>query len=174
MGHRSNYNGSMILLISLLTSLSFASIVQDDVSITEKHSYSFKEVCEKMLKFEAPLIEVVSGTTLDCMSKKVEVSDFCDKELVQDPYYLRGYVDREKKLVHCQSGKKVIFRYQCVKLADKELCSKEPKAACEFIKHKLARRLDLVEHSFSKNPKGIKELSCKFESLPLKKNHGSL
>lgn len=164
----------MIFLLPLFSLLSFASIVQDDVSITEKKTYSLKQVCEKMLKFEAPLIEVENGTTLDCMSKKINVSDFCEKELVQDPYYLRGYVDEEKKLVHCQSGKKVVFRYQCVKLSDKELCSKEPEAACDFIKHKLARRLDIVDSFFSKNAKGIKELNCKFESLPLKKNHGSL
>lgn len=148
-----------------------ARIVQDDVSVTEKHSYPFQQVCQKMLGFEAPLIEIVSGTVLDCMSRKIDVSDFCEKEQAADPYYLRGYVDGEKKLVHCHSGKKVNFRYQCVKISDKELCSKQPKTACEFIKHKLARRLDLVESTFTKNPKGIKELNCKFESLPLKK-HG--
>lgn len=126
-----------------------------------------------MLGFEGALIEVINSTTLDCMSKKVNVSDYCEKELAADPYYLRGYVDEEQKLVHCQSGKKVNFRYQCVKLSDKELCSQEAKKACGVIRHKLARRLDLVESSFSKNPKGIKELSCRFESLPLSK-HGTL
>ena len=163
----------MILLL-LVSQLSFASIIQDDVAVTEKRSFAFKQVCEKTLGFESPLIEAKSGTVLDCMSRKVDVSDFCDKELVTDPYYLRGYVDEEKKLVHCHSGKKVNFRYQCVKLSDRELCSKEPKAACEFIKHKLARRLDIVESQFSKNAKGIKELQCRFESLPLKRTNGSL
>lgn len=120
-----------------------------------------------MVTHEAPLIDAVSGTELDCMGKKVEADKFCDKELAADPYYLRAYIDKEKREVVCQSGKKVLFKYICVKLSDKALCSKDAKTSCTSIQQKLAKRLDMVHSSFTKNEKGIKQLNCYFESLPL-------
>ena len=149
-------------------SFSYAGVVRDDVTVTEKSSFSWKTVCSKMVAHESPLIEPVSGTQIDCMGKKVDVSDFCSKELAHDPYYLRGYVREETKEVVCQSGKKVSFKYQCVRLADKKLCSLSAETACEEIRRKLARRLDIVHRSFTQNDKGIRELNCYFESLPLK------
>jgi hypothetical protein len=151
-----------------LLSFAYAGVVKDDVSATDKVSFSWKTVCAKSVSHESPLIEYVSGTEIDCMGKKVNVSDFCFKELAQDPYYLRGYANESTKEVICHSGKKVIFKYQCVRLADKNLCSKSAEAACKEMQHKLARRLDIVHQSFTKNEKGIKELNCYFESLPLK------
>lgn len=106
------------------------------------------------------------------MGKKVSVGKFCEKELAADPYYLRGYIDKSSKQVVCVSGKKVLFKYLCVKLSDKSLCDGEAKASCQFIQEKLAKRLDLVHSSFVKNPKGIKQLNCFFESLPLKDRDG--
>lgn len=102
------------------------------------------------------------------MGKKVEVGLFCDKQLAADPYYLRGYIDKDKNEVVCVSGKKVLFKYLCVKLSDKALCSQEAEKACEYIQAKLAKRLDIVHAAFIKNEKGIKQLNCFFESLPLK------
>lgn len=123
-----------------------------------------------MVSHESPLIDVVSGTELDCMGKKVEVSRFCEKAMAQDPYYLRAYVDKESKEVVCHSGKKVLFKYQCVKLADRKLCDSDAKVSCEEMKKKLAKSLDIVHASVTKNEKGIKELNCYFESLPLKEH----
>ncbi|MFP5387610.1 MAG: hypothetical protein ACLGHN_16155 [Bacteriovoracia bacterium] len=157
----------MTFLFLLFPILSFAHIVQDDVSITEKSRHSFKTVCAKMFSHDSPLIEVASGTVLDCMGKKLEVGKYCEKAMAADPYYLRAYIDQKSKEVVCVSGKKVLFKYQCVKLSDKSLCSQEAKASCKYIQGKLAKRLDLVHFSFVKNEKGIKELNCFFESLPL-------
>lgn len=158
-----------------LSAFTFAHVVKDEILTTDKTTHSFKSVCEKMIPHESPLIEIVSGTVLDCMGKKITVGDFCEKELAQDPYYLRGYIDSTKKQVVCISGKKVYFKYQCVKLADKALCDIDSAKSCAVIKAKLARRLDLVHHSFTKNQVGIKELNCLFESLPLsEKKNGSL
>ncbi len=148
--------------------IAFSSIVQDDVSTTDKIRFPFTTVCQKMVTHESPLIDVVSGTELECMGKKVDVGAFCDKEMAADPYYLRAYVDRATKEVVCHSGKKVLFKYQCVKLTDRKLCESTAKASCEEMKLKLAKRLDIVHSSFTKNEKGIKELNCYFESLPLK------
>lgn len=101
------------------------------------------------------------------MGKKIEVRAFCEREMVQDPYYLRAYVDRDKKEVVCVSGKKVLFKYQCVKLADHRLCQDDPKRSCAFIQDKLAKSLDLVHSSVVKNEKGIEQLNCFFEAIPL-------
>ncbi len=158
----------MILTLLLFSSLSFAGVIKDDVATTEKARFDFKTVCSKMVTHESPLIEVVSGTELDCMGKKISVNKFCEKEMVQDPYYLRAYVDRDMKEVVCHSGKKVLFKYQCVKLTDRSLCESAAKNSCTQIKEKLAKSLDLVHASTTKNEKGIKELNCYFESLPLR------
>jgi hypothetical protein len=157
----------MVLLLFFITAL-HAHVIQDDVSITDKIPFEFKSVCEKMVTHESPLIEVASGTELDCMGKKVSVGEFCFKEMAADPYYLRGYVDKANKKVVCMSGKKVLFKYLCTKLSDREICERDDLKACGFIQEKLARRLDLVHHSFTKSEKGIKQLNCFFESLPLK------
>lgn len=158
----------MIQFLILLISLADAGVVKDEISVTDKVSFSWKSVCLKMVTHESPLIEPVSGTEIDCMGKKVNVSDFCEKELGHDPYYLRGYVAEASKEVVCQSGRKVNFKYQCVRLADKRLCGQSAEVSCNEIKQKLARRLDVVHHSFTKNEKGIKELNCYFEALPVK------
>ena len=160
----------MIFAILLLPLFAFSNVIQDDVSTTDKIRFSFKTVCQKMVTHETPLIEIVSGTVLDCMGKKIEVGNFCDKEMAADPYYLRAYVDRESKEVVCHSGKKVLFKYQCVKLSDRILCDSKAQASCQQMKQKLAKRLDLVHASIIKNEKGIKELNCYFESLPLKES----
>ena len=158
----------MIFAILLLPLFAFSNVIQDDVSTTDKIRFSFKTVCQKMVTHETPLIEIVSGTVIDCMGKKIDVGNFCDKEMAADPYYLRAYVDRESKEVVCHSGKKVLFKYQCVKLSDRILCDSKAQASCQQMKQKLAKRLDLVHASIIKNEKGIKELNCYFESLPLK------
>lgn len=156
-----------ILLLLLFPFFVEAHVIQDDVATSGKESFSFKTVCQKMVSHESPLIEAVSGTELDCMGKKVSVGLFCEKELAADPYYLRGYVKKDSKEVICVSGKKVLFKYLCVKLSDKALCGSEAKKACVFIQNKLAKRLDLIHNSFTENEKGIKQLNCFFESLPL-------
>ena len=160
----------MIFAILLLPLFAFSNVIQDDVSTTDKIRFSFKTVCQKMVTHETPLIEIVSGTVIDCMGKKVDVGNFCDKEMAADPYYIRAYVDRESKEVVCHSGKKVLFKYQCVKLSDRILCDSKAQASCQQMKQKLAKRLDLVHASIIKNEKGIKELNCYFESLPLKES----
>jgi hypothetical protein len=101
------------------------------------------------------------------MGQKIEVGDFCDRELAADPYYIRAFVDRENKQVVCHSGKKVLFKYLCVKLSDREICNAEAKKNCLNFGEKLAKRLDLVHSSQIKNEKGISQLNCFYESLPL-------
>lgn len=159
----------MIFFIILISKFSFSHIVLDEVLTTDKIKYSLKDVCSKMVIHESPLIDIISSNTIDCMGKKIEVKDFCDKAMVQDPYYLRAYVDEASREVICHSGKKVNLKYQCTKISDQHLCVKDVKRNCLYFKEQLAKRLDYVEGSFSKSAKGVKEINCKFESLPLLK-----
>jgi hypothetical protein len=120
------------------------------------------------------LIDAVSGTELDCMGKKVAASEFCEKVLAHDPYYLRAYVDAATKEVVCLSGKRVVFKFQCVRRTHAELCAASAKVACEEMKSKLAHRLELVHSSHTRTDKGIKELNCYFEALPAAESHARL
>jgi hypothetical protein len=153
----------MIFALLFFPLISFSHIIQDDVSSVERARFSFKYACSKMGFADSPLIDH-QANQLDCMSRKFEVSDFCGKELAADPYYIRAYIDGEKQEVVCVSGKKVIFRYQCVKLSDRAMCSAEPKKACTHIHKKLAFRLSLIHSSFVTTEKGIKQLNCFFDS----------
>ena len=164
----------MVFTFLFLSILSFAGVVKYDVTTTDTAEFSFQTACSRSFSHDSPLIEAKSSTELDCMSKILVAGDFCAKALAGDPYLLRGEVDAEKKLIRCYSGKKAILKYQCVKFSDRDLCHK-PKEACEKMKHKLARRLDIVHSSVTKNEKGVQELNCYFESLPLKEEfRGSL
>ncbi len=156
----------------LLPFLGFAHIIQDDVAVIKKTHHTFNYVCEKSGYPDSPLIEISTGTILDCMSKKVDVGQFCDRELVTDPYYLRGYIDQNKKEVVCVTGKKVLFKYLCI--SKKAPCSMEALNACKYIQDKLAKRLDLTDSFFDRNNKGVKQLNCSFESLPLKRKDSLL
>lgn len=164
----------MIFAFLLFPLLSFSGIIKYDVSTTDKASFSFQTACNRMFRHDSPMIDVVSGAELDCMSRKLLVADFCDKELAHDPYLLRGEVDAEAKKVHCYSGTKVILKYQCVKLSDREICA-NAENSCKDMQKKLARRLDIVHSSVTRSEKGIKELNCYYESLPsTEKKNGTL
>lgn len=160
----------MILFI-LIPFFSWAHIIQDDVSVQEKFRHSLKYVCSKSGYPDSPLIDVISGTQINCMGRKVTADDFCDREIASDPYYVRAFIDKEKQEIVCVTAKKVLFKYLCVKLTDKALCSVEATKACAYIQKKLAKRLDLIHSSFINNPKGIKQLNCFFDSLSLKEKN---
>jgi hypothetical protein len=164
----------MALLFFLLLNSAFAGVLKDEVLVTTRQRFAWASVCQKLVSHESPLIDAASGTELDCMGKKVSVSEFCEKELAQDPYYLRAFVEEATKEVVCLSGKRVVFKYQCVRRSDEELCGPKPQEACQQLKLKLARRLDLVHSSHTRSEKGVKELNCYFESLPLKESLGQL
>jgi hypothetical protein len=143
--------------------LAFAHVIQDDVSISGKVTFDLSYVCQRMVSHQAPLIDIISGTEIDCMGKRISVANFCEQELAQDPYYLRGYVMPAERQVACLSGKKVIFKYLCVKLSDQQYCGVKAAAACSLIQAQLARRLQLVNASFTSNSRGIKQLNCYFD-----------
>lgn len=154
------------LFISFLffPQITWGKVLVDEISNTSKETFSLKEFCNEMVTHPTPLVEVKSLGVVDCMGKKVKVSDFCQKKMVTDPYYLRGYA-RDNQ-VECISGKKVIFKYTCKE--NDLLCSKDAKSTCEVLREKLAYRLDLVHSALLAKEKN-KQLNCFYESLPLKK-----
>lgn len=153
------------LFISFLLTpqLLWGAVLVDEISLTSKETFSLSEFCQEMVTHPTPLIEVKSISTVDCMGKKVSVSDFCQKKMATDPYYLRGYAKKDH--VECLSGKKVIFKYGCRKTD--HLCASEAKTSCENLRAKIAYRLDIVHSSIIPKESG-KQLNCYFESLPLK------
>lgn len=137
-----------------------AKILKDEVISIGEEEYSFSSVCKKMLKMNAPLIEIKNISNLDCMGKIVPVYKFCDEQLADDPYYIRGYIDKIKRKVVCKKGKKVILKLTCdspgVNCKDTEL-------ACFNLQQKYAARLKLDHHSKFKNKK-VDVLNCYFSS----------
>ncbi len=159
------------LFVTLFISLfAFSHVIKDDVQTTDKFIFKFGDVCSKMVAHESPPIDPLSVTTLDCMGSKVSVSEFCNRELAHDPYYIRGYISAKNNHVVCHSGKKVIFNYLCdhQEAKDKELCGANAKVSCLKLKEKIAYRLDLVKAEKIKTEKGETQLNCSYESLPLK------
>jgi hypothetical protein len=148
----------------ILSFSSFSNVLMDEVLTIQKKEFSIKLACEKTFNNDFPLVTIKSGTVIDCMGTELEAGTFCDKEMIKDPYYLRGYVDRNQKKIICQTGERVIFKYQCVKLTDKEICNHHPKVACENFQKKLAKKLDLIHFSQMKNHHGIPQVNCIYEA----------
>ncbi|MFA5583594.1 MAG: hypothetical protein WDA09_05205 [Bacteriovoracaceae bacterium] len=153
-----------ISLIIILPQISWGRVLTDDITITSKETFTLKELCQEMVTHPSPLIEVKSITTVDCMGKKIKVTDFCQKKMVTDPYYLRGYASNDK--VECISGKKVIFKYACRK--KDRLCKNSAEVSCSELRPKLAYRLDSVHSSFIQK-ESFKQLNCFYESTPLRR-----
>ncbi len=135
-----------------------AKILRDDHTISGKKEYSWSDVCFYLTKRKSPLIEYHSISTLDCMGDKMEISKFCDEKEAANPYYTRAIVKKNKK-VECQSGKRVILKWQCEGKTDK-YCQDE-EVGCFLFKEKLARRLKIAHQSLSSDKK---TLSCYFDN----------
>jgi hypothetical protein len=141
-----------------------AGIILDDVSSLNKQSFSWRHVCSKMVSHESPLIDKISAQELDCMGKKVSASQFCDRAISDDPYYIRAYVKDSPQEVTCVSARKVMIKYQCVKMQEHSWCRSKASESCAKMQQTLARRLPLIHASVTKNDRGIKELNCYFEA----------
>lgn len=156
------FTATFISFLFLFPNVCWGKVLSDDISEISLETFSLKQFCQEMVPHPAPLIEIKSIAVVDCMGKKVKVSDFCLKKMTTDPYYLRGYARNNQ--VECLSGKKVIFKYACKK--NDSLCKADARSACTQLKSKLAYRLDLVHHSLISKD-SFKQLNCFYESLPL-------
>jgi hypothetical protein len=148
------------LFFILFTNLAFAKILKDEVLYIGTEEFSFQYVCKKMIKKDSPLIDIYNILTLDCMSRKVKVYQFCFDELASSPYYIRAVIDKDKKKVICKKGKKVTLKLTC----DSEgVDCKDSEIACFKIQERYAARLALNHHStFKENDRDV--LNCYFST----------
>jgi len=139
-----------------------ANITKDDITVTGQNEYSFTQTCKLLTKRESPLIEVLNISSLDCMGQAVNVSDFCYKIEVDNPFYVRAIIDRKDKKVICKSARRVIVKYECNRASKEKFCQ-DKQIGCYFLQEKLARRLKLVHSSVLPIVgKTYKELNCYF------------
>jgi len=143
----------------LFCHLSLAKVIQNDVTLSKKELFTYKDACEFMGHKESPLIEE-GLLELDCMGRKIQVSDFCQQKS-KDPGLLRGFVDREEKKVVCQSGERVILGVLCDE-RDKKYCQTSENG-CLQLKKIFAARLELVHHALLENKEG-KKVQCYFSN----------
>lgn len=130
-----------------LISLSVQSkVLKYDVYQISKTEHSLKEVCQKILNKDYPLVTMHSISQVDCMSKIVDVNSFCKKMNPSDLYLIRGIVFKNKAF--CQSAKRVILKYACNN--SNEYC-KDSSIGCYKLKSKLAIRLDVIHSSIMDN-----------------------
>jgi len=79
------------------------------------------------------------------MGKIANVSTFCEKKVDNKENYMRGFLDKSKKDLVCETGQKVILAYSC-KDRQSLLCSNS-KVGCEDLQKILAKNLKLYQHS---------------------------
>lgn len=151
-----------LFIFIIIPSFAFAGIVKNEVYLQSEKKFSFKEVCHKMVGKNTPLIEKISQSLIDCMGKKISARKFCEETFKDNPYFARGFVEKNSKLVNCQLATKVLVKYQCKK-KDDNYCE-ESDLGCEGLKTYLAVNLKTTYHSFLTNPTGEKFLSCYFEA----------
>jgi hypothetical protein len=155
-----NFNMWARFLACLLFSHTLnAKILQDEVVISDEKFFSFKEVCLELTKRDSPLISEHSLTELDCMGKIIKVGDFCDKKTMDDPYYIRGLVDKTQKKVICKSAKRVHMKYECKNSYDR-FCQ-EAELGCYLLQELFAKRLK-TSHATLLTEGKSKILSCHF------------
>lgn len=152
----------VILAALFMGGFCFAQILKDDVHLKDQKEYELKDVCNFFFKQDYPLIEIKSATRLDCMKGVIEVGSFCKKKQSDDPFLIRGFIDKEKKKVVCQSARRVIVNYDCTK--DGSQSCADSSIGCYILRDKLAMRLKIVHHSFVTEGKGKKVLACYFQS----------
>lgn len=155
----------LIFAALVLGGFCFANIIKDDVYLKGQKEYDLKEVCDFFYKQDYPLIEIISITKLDCMKATVDVSSFCKKKQADDPFLIRGHIDKKKKKVICQSASRVILKYDCSK--DGGQYCEDSSVGCYILRDRYAIRLKIIHHSLLNESKGKKVLTCYFQSKDL-------
>lgn len=118
--------------------------------------FSFEETCEFMGHKENLLIEPINSFVLDCMSSKIDLTDFCQKK-VNNGKVLRGVAISNERKVLCASGETAILKVECQE-GRREYC-KNPKESCLLLKKRFAREHQLSHFSVTK------ELNCYYASV---------
>ncbi len=141
----------------------------------QKRSYlTYLEACQKLGLKNNLLIDPIGVRALNCMGKKVEVSEACEKEKngKLGPF-IRGVIDVQNRQVICQYGKQAFLSISCEGHKNKKFC-KRPKKSCLSLQKKFAGELNLAH--FSRLFKGhLETLNCYYSySKNEKKDHQKL
>lgn len=103
------------------------------------------------------IVEKDGPWKLNCMSKKISLTNFCNKELGQAPSLLYGKIDEIDKKVSCVTGQSVRLVLQCDS-SHSNYC-KNKVIGCDFLKPYYANNLESMHQSLSSNEQG-KVLTC--------------
>ena len=143
-------------LLSSLTSLSWGKLVQDEITGRTTLNLSLKEACELQGKKDSVLVDQVDRETLDCMGRKINVTESCLKK--REDHFLKAYVLEGK--VFCEYGRQVILSIECDE-RDQKYCSSSKKS-CEGLQKKFALKLELFRDAVvTQDDKKI--LNCYFD-----------
>jgi len=148
--------------ISLLSLNGYAKIIKYQLLNSQKEIFSFKEVCADNGVTDAPLIEVKTASSLDCMTKETPIRSFCLKKMKNNSSFIRARYDLAKNEIYCQSADRVILKYQCSKKT-MGYCQND-QIGCDRLRNILAQNLSLIGHSIHEEVLGEKTLSCYFSS----------
>lgn len=146
-----------VMALTLVPIYTYGKLLKDDHFSTGYKTYSWAEVCKKLVKTESPLIEKAGISQLDCMGRKVKVSKFCEQKEASNPFYTRAVVVQSERAVRCYSGKKVRVKWQCD--GKQDFYCRDKELGCFYFKEQLANRLTLVHASLIYG----KVLNCYFD-----------
>jgi hypothetical protein len=149
----------LTLLFTLISQFCVAGLLKYERKNPTTREYDYHTVCSSELKVPVPLVEEDGSLRLNCMGKAVWVKNFCEKKTKTDPYWIRSYVDTEKKKVICESSRRVYISYGCEK-NDGQCLSSE--IGCSFLQDSFAKRLELEQSLLSYTVRGKKILKCYF------------
>jgi hypothetical protein len=147
-----------IVLVLLTISLGLqAKILEYKRQAPESSAHDLKKVCYSELGISTPLVGAPNMNQVDCMGKRVWARSYCDKISQADPYWIRGYVDKEDEKVICESARKVKIVYSCE--SDDGICMSAD-IGCGFLQDTFAKRLNIDYAAFRRNLDGQKVLDC--------------
>lgn len=109
--------------------------------------FSLKEACSKMGFKNLVIVEQVKQSAIDCMGKKLDVNDFCDK-FSNQKNFTRGYIDSDARRVICEEATGVSLSVTCEKDGAHEKVCISPEKSCHILKKLYARRLALIHSAF--------------------------
>lgn len=104
------------------------------------------------------LIQTLDLSQLDCLGKKISVTDFCLKQKDLQQNLIRAYADAKKETVVCETADRVILSYQC---EQGDLYCAKSEEGCSRLGPVLAKKLSLYHHSLIEREEK-KQLSCYF------------
>ena len=108
------------------------------------------------------LAEPANTWQIDCMGTLVSAFDYCRRLLVNNNFFLRGYVSSQDEEVVCEMGQAVRLRLLCDK-RDQSFCL-NPQKGCGRLQKIYARKLALTHYSLISGEEG-NGLNCYFSAL---------